>query len=226
MKLSLGVAVLMGIFASTCQAQTPVDIQPVKELKRTNSLSTCGYKPTDKEAPYFKKPDANEQATGSFTAEYDIHKKQEKYVSWFGIVRGALDAKPSGSMTLLLEQKYFDGLTDCHIMLVSHAGSGDFQATLGPIDGEILPLTLVRVYGKVDSEKNGVPHLAVEYVRVWPWGTFTFTDMGPGDKGNPEWAKFCQICKKGRIYNPYPDRNYYLGMLGDPKDLGTVPGGR
>jgi hypothetical protein len=223
MKLNLGIAFMIAIVASTCRAQTPIDIQPVKELKRTNSLGTCGYKPTDKEAPYFKKLEASEQATCSFMGEYDIHKKQNKYVSWFGIVRGVLEAKPGGSMTLLLEQKYFDGLTDCHIMLVSHAGSGDFRATLGPIEGEILPLMLVRIYGKVDGESNGTPHLAVDYGRVWPWGTFTFTDMGAGDKSNPEWAKFCQICKKGKIYNPYPDRNYYLGMLGDPKEFGTVP---
>lgn len=223
MKLSLRIALTISILAATCEAQTPMDIQPVKALERTNSLGTCGYNSTEKETPFFKKLEPSEQATGSFLGEYDIHKKQNKYVSWFGIVRGVLDAKPDGSMTLLLEQKYFDGLTDCHIMLVSHAGSGDFQATLGPIEGVIPALTLVRIYGKVDGEKNGVPHLAVDYVRVWPWGTFTFTDMGPRDKSNPEWAKFCKICKKGRIYNPYPDRNYYLGMLGDPKEFGTVP---
>lgn len=52
---------------------------------------------------------------------------------------------------------------------------------------------------------------------------FTFTDLGPGDKGNPEWAKCGRICKKGGIHDPYPDRNYGYGMLGDPKDFGTVP---
>jgi hypothetical protein len=60
-------------------------------------------------------------------------------------------------------------------------------------------------------------------VRVWPWLTFTFTDIGPGDKSSPQWAKYCQLCKGGQIYKPYPDRNYYLGMLGDPKEFGTVP---
>ena len=225
MKRALGTAILLGLVVGTCVAQTPSDIQPAKQVQRTNSLGTCGYKPTDKEAPFFKRLEPEELVTGSAFAdkEYSIHGKQGKYVSWFGVVRGVLDTKPDGSMTLLLEQKAFDGLTDCHIMLVSHAGLGDFQATLGPMEGTILPLMLIRAYGKVDNEKDGIPHLMVEYVRVWPWLTFTFADIGPGDKSNPQWAKYCKVCKRGRIYNAFPDKNYYLGVLGDPKEFGTVP---
>lgn len=223
MRTGSTVALLLGIACSDCCAQTPMDAQPVKELKRTNSLGTCGYKATEKEAAYFERLAAPERSTGSFMEPYDIHGKQGRYVSWFGIVRGILDAKPDGTLTLLLEHKFFDGLTDCHIMLVSHAGAGDFKATLGPIEGTISPLSLVRVYGKVDGEMGGIPHLPVEYIRVWPWLTFTFTDMGAGDKSNPEWSKYCRICKGGRVYNPFPDKNYYFGMLGDPKDFGTVP---
>lgn len=223
MKQALRLALLFMVIVGICWAQTPSDFEPAKQVKRSNTLGTCGYEPTDKEAPYFKKLEQAERTTGSAFQGYDIHGKQGKYVSWFGIVRGVVDAKPDGGITLLLEQKAFDGLTDCHIMLVSHAGLGDFQATFAAVQGTILPLMLVRAYGKVDSEKNGVPHLAVEYVRVWPWLTFTFADMGPADKSNPEWAKYCQLCKRGSIYNPFPDKNYYFGVLGNPQDFGTVP---
>jgi hypothetical protein len=214
---------LLGFLTSACFAQTPMDVQPVKKLVRTGTLGTCGYQPTEQEAPFYKKLDPAERATGSFAQEYSIHKKRNKYVSWFGIMRGIVDAKPGGSMTLLLEQKFFDGLTDCHIMLVSIYGAGDFHATLGPIQGTIAPLSLVRVYGKVTGEDGGIPQIAVDYIRVWPWLTFTFTDLGAQDKSNPEWAKYCKFCKVGRVYVPYPNENYYLSVLGNPSEFGTVP---
>lgn len=217
--------ILFALLCSPCFAQTLMDVQPVKELVRNGTLGTCNYQPTEKEAPFYKKLDPSERTTGSFMAEYSIQKHVNHYVSWFAIVRGILDTKPGGAMTLLLEQKYFDGLTDCHIMLVSVTGSGDFHATLGPIEASIPPLALVRIYGTVSTEKDGVPQVDVEYLRVWPWQTFTFTDMGPENKGNPQWLKFCKPCKSGRVYRPYPDKNYYLSILGDPRDFGTVPQG-
>lgn len=224
MSSGFRMAILFGFLSSACFAQTPMDVQSVKKLERTGTLGTCGYQPTEKEAPFYKRLDSSELVTGSsFTKAYSIQKKQDHYVSWFGIVRGIVDAKPDGATTLLLEQKFFDGMTDCHIMLVSLAGSGDFHATLGPIQESILPLTLVRIYGKVSGEKSGVPQVNVEYLRVWPWLTFTFMDMGPENKGNPQWAKYCRLCEGGRMYNPYPDKNYYLNVLGDPKEFGFTP---
>lgn len=86
----------------------------------------------------------------------------------------------------------------------------------------IPPLVLLRVYGTVTGEVDGVPHVAAQYVRVWPWLTFTFADLGPEDHGNPQWKKYCSLCKSGRVYRPYPDRNYYLSVLGDQKDFGMV----
>jgi hypothetical protein len=69
----------------------------------------------------------------------------------------------------------------------------------------------------VTGEKNGVPELTAEYLRVWPWMTFTFTDLGPKNSGNPKWAELCQLCKPGgRVYNPFPDRQYYVHTLGEP----------
>src|SRR5579862_9782196 len=217
------IALLLGVLSGACFAQTQMDVQPVKELKPTGTLATCAYSPTDKETPFLQKLRPSERATGSFLAPYSIHKKAKTYESWFGIVRGVVNTQADGTSTLLLEHKFFDGMTDCHIMLVSIGGSGDFRATLHP-DGDIIPpLSLLRVYGTVTDEANGIPHLAAEYVRVWPWFTFTFTDLGAEDKGNPEWKTYCKLCKSGRIYKPYPDMNYYLSVLGDPRDFGTVP---
>jgi hypothetical protein len=209
-------------FSMVCSAQTPMDIQPAKQLTRGNSIGSCGYTPIQKEKPFFERLASDERETGSaFSKPYRIQGKKERFVSWFGIVRGISHPQQDASnLTLLLEQKYFDGLTDCHIMLVSSTGSGDFQATLEGNAESIPALALVRVYGKVAEEKNNVPELVVEYVRVWPWLAFTLSDLGAEDHSNPRWAKYCKACKGGRIYNPYPTPDYYLAVLGDPKEFG------
>jgi hypothetical protein len=128
--------ILLGLLTSVCFGETPTDVQPTKKLVRTGTRGTCGYQPTEKETPFYKKRDPSTRATGSFLEEYNIHTKVGRYVSWFGIVRGMVDAKPGAAMTLLLEQKSFDGMTDCHIQLVSLGGSGDCNATIDPIEGE------------------------------------------------------------------------------------------
>jgi len=204
----------------TAICQTPIDIQPVKELEKGNGLASCRYAPVDQEKSYFDKLALNEQKTGSFMKAYSIHAKSDKYVSWYGIVRGVVLDKGGKGYTLLLEHKYFDGLTDCHIMLVSQSGSGDFTASLQGNVEAIPPLALVRVYGKVGAEKDGIPQIAAEYIRVWPWLTFTFSDLGAEDHSNPRWAQYCKLCKNDRIYNPYPTRDYYLQMLGEPRLFG------
>jgi hypothetical protein len=213
---------LIVIFGGPCRAQTPIDFQPVKELKRGNSLGTCNYTPIEKEKPFYAKLAPGERMTGSFMAPYDIHGKEGKYVSWYGIVRGVSRSQPGEEkFTLLLEHKYFDGMTDCHIMMVSQSGSGDFQARLEG-NGESIPaLALVRVYGTVVEEKDKVPQISMEYIRVWPWLAFTLTDLGAGDSTNPRWLKYCKRCKGGRIYDPYPTEKYYREILGDPKDFGV-----
>jgi hypothetical protein len=206
-------------------ARTVMETETVKALKRTGSLSTCFYTPTTAEKQFFAKLGPSEITTGSFMQPYSIHHKKDTYVSWFAIVRGMTrDEKDGSRVRLLLEQKYFDGMTDCHIMLVSVKGDGDFLADL-ETEGiaSIPPLALVRVYGKVLSEEGDVPAVAAEYLRVWPWLTFTETDLGAEDHGNPKWRKLCRICS-GRVYNPYPNENYYLQLLGDPKDFPPLPG--
>ena len=211
------------LFATVGLAQTPVDIQVAKQLTRGNTLGSCSYSPTEKEKPFLERLAADEQVTGSaFSKPYRIQGRKGKYVSWFGIVRGISPAEPGANRySLLLEQKYFDGLTDCHIMLVAATGSGDFRATLEGNAESIPALSLVRVYGRVISEEDKLPQIAAEYMRIWPWLSFTFSDLGAEDHSNPRWAKFCTVCKGGgRIYNPYPTEAYYLATLGDPKDFG------
>ncbi|HEY2461640.1 MAG TPA: hypothetical protein VGI16_12570 [Candidatus Acidoferrum sp.] len=221
MRFSFLVLLILLLSGIKSFAQTSIETQPVKELKPTGSLSSCGYTPTVKEKLVYEKLDATEQATGSFMAAYSIHKKEGKFVSWFGIVRGISQTRlGENKLALLLEQKYFDGITDCHIMMVSQSGDGDFLANLDGDAQSIPALSLVRVYGKVVEEKNNTPLIAVDYIRVWPWLTFTLTDLGAGDHSNPRWTKICKPCKGGRIYNPYPNQDYYLKILGNPKDFG------
>ncbi len=221
--------VVLTIFAVStfCIGQTKIDVQEVKELKPTGTLSTCGYTPVEHEKEYLQRLASSEQSTGSFMDKqpYQIRGKVKKYVSWFGIVRAVTPAKGNNHETeVLIQQRYFDGLTDCHIMLVSNAGAGDFVAQINSSDVAVPSLSLVRVYGTIVEERGGVPHVAADYVRVWPWFTFTFTDLGPEDHSNPEWAKYCAICKRsGRIYKPFPTEDYYVGMLGDPKDFLPTP---
>lgn len=213
---------LLVVLCMTCAAQTPIEVQPVKELKPTGTLATCGYAPSDAEKPYYEKLNAKERATGSFMESYDIHKKNGEYVSWYGIVRGISRVSNSDSWELLLENKYFDGMTDCHIMMVSTSGSGDFAARVQAKDVPVPALGLVRIYGRVTSQEKGNPSIEAEFVRVWPWMTFTFTDLGANDRTNPRWKKECKICGRGRVYRPYPDRQYYRDTLGNPSEYGAL----
>jgi hypothetical protein len=209
------------IIVAESGAQTPVLTEEVKPLKNTGTLATCSYAPSPQEKPFYEKLANKELATGSFIQGYDIHKKDGQYVSWYGVVRGITKVSDD-TWQLLLEHKYFDAMTDCHIMLVSMSGSGDFMATLREKDLSIPALALVRVYGKVKNDKDGTPGITAEFVRVWPWMTFTFTDLGAEDRTNPRWRKDCRVCKTARVYRPYPDEKYYRDALGDPSNYGTV----
>jgi len=218
MRLIRG-ACLLVVFSVISLAETPIEVQPVKELKPTGGLGTCGYAPSPTEKPFFDKLGAKERATGSFMESYDIRKKNGLFVSWYGIVRGISRMPDSDSWELLLEHKYFDGLTDCHIMMVSMSGSGDFRARVQARDVPVHALVLVRVYGKVRDE-SGSPLIEAEFLRVWPWMTFTFTDLGAEDRTNRRWKKDCRICEGNRVYRPYPDEGYYRDALGDPDHYG------
>ncbi len=203
-------------------AQTPIDVQPVKELKSTDTLATCSYRPVQAEAPFFSHLSEKERTNDTvFGGNYTIHGKSGTYVAWFGVVRGITPAAhPGGDVTLLVQHHFFDGMTDCHIMLVAKSGDGDFVARLRVDPARIPALGLVRIYGKVTSEDARVPEVAAEYIRVWPWMTFTFTDLAGEDHSNPRWLKYSKVKPSDQIYVPYPNENYYLDVLGDPADFG------
>jgi len=206
--------------AFSAAAQTPIEIQPVKELTPTGSLGTCSYQPTEKESPFLANVSDNEKANGGMLTKYSIHGKAGTNVAWFGIVRGITPPpQPGGEVTLLIEHKYFDGMTDCHIMLVQWTGGGDFTAKLNVDPSAIPALSLVRVYGKVTSETARVPEVGVDYIRVWPWRTFNFMDLTGNDHTNPRWRRVSQVSGMN-VYSAYPKDDYYFALLGDPADFG------
>jgi hypothetical protein len=220
-ELAIALCVAAAIDAAAqAPAQTPIDIQPVKELTPTGTLATCSYKPTETEAPFLAKVSDAEKINGGMMSRYSIHGKTGTSVAWFGIVRGiTAPAQPGGEVTLLVEHKYFDGMTDCHIMLVQWTGGGDFTAKLKVDPAAIPALSLVRIYGTVTGGKLSIPEVRVDYIRVWPWRTFNFMDLTGNDHTNPRWKKSSQISGMD-VYNPYPKDDYYFTLLGDPADFG------
>jgi hypothetical protein len=218
---SFALAMLLA-FTVCASAQTPIDVQPVRDLQPGGALATCNYTPAAAEAPFFSRLSNAEKTNDSaFGGDYSLHGKGGTYVSWFGIVRGISPSAAAGEITLLAQHHYFDGTTDCHIMLVAKTGDGDFEATLKIDPAKIPALALVRIYGKVTGDDNGVPQVKVEYVRVWPWLTFTFADQADTDHSNPRWQRFAQVKLGDRIYTPYPDESYYQRVLGDPREFGV-----
>jgi hypothetical protein len=197
------------------QATTIIEQEtPPMEYKKGGGLGTMVYRPREKEKPFLEKLDKREATNGSILSDYSILGKTGKSVGWFAIVRGVsvVRDKPDES-ELLLEHKYFDGLTDTHIMALSFNGSGPFKARVKAKGFEIEKLVLVRIYGKVVGETDNVPMLDAEYVRVWPWKTFTFLLAYGTDRTNPKWRKECKV-KLDDIYNPYPEKEYYEARLG------------
>jgi len=220
MALGAAGALAAGQAPAPIPVQTPIDVQPVVELKPTGTLGTCVYKPVAQEAPFFNRLSDDEKTNGNMFHGYSIRGKTGTRVAWFGIVRGITPpADTSGDVTLLVEHKYFDGMTDCHIMLVQWTGDGDFRARLKVDPGAIPALALVRVYGTVTGETAGMPDVQVDYIRVWPWLTFTFMDLAGNDHSNSRWKRYARVSGMN-VYNPYPKENYYFALLGDPADFG------
>ena len=222
MRLPALALAAISVFTVGSSAQTPMDVQPVKELKPTDTLATCSYRPLAAEAHFVAHLSEKERTNDTvFVGNYTIHGKTGTEVAWFGIVRGiTLPAEKNGDARLLVQHHFFDGMTDCHIMLVAKSGDGDFTARLKGDPAKIPALALVRIYGKVTSENARVPEVDVEYIRAWPWLTFTFTDLAGEDHSNPRWQKYSKVKVSERLYVPYPNENYYLNVLGDPADFG------
>jgi hypothetical protein len=199
--------------AQSAQQKTPVENSQSLPPPPAGSLGTSSYNPTALEKPFFSKLSEKEQTTGSMFDDYSITGKAGTHVGWFGIVRKIEENVAAQETKILVEMKYFDGLTDTHIMALSFNGGGDFIATLGGIGLGIKPLSLVKVYGVVEREDKSIPTVKAEYVRQWDWGQFTFLMVYGKQKGNAEWKKLNKADEK-RIYNPFPTPKYYEDRLG------------
>ena len=181
---------------------------------RSDSLGTTSYEPSEKEGPFFKRLAKGEVATGGLVGDYDIAKKDKAYVGWFGVVREIKEDKERDQTVLLVEHKYFDGLTDVHILAVSFNGSGDFQAVVPGVGHKLKPLALVKVYGQATGPAgDSLPRVQAEFVRHWDWGTFTFLMASGTQRGSEKWRKANRV-NLDDIYDPYPDNAYYEERLG------------
>lgn len=222
----LSVVLIAGL-AARCLAdesqaanRTVVEHVRVKPKASEGELGTSLYAASKTESPFFKRLDESEKTTGGHDDEHDISKKAGKYVGWFGIVRAIVEDQAKQQTVLTVEHKYFDGLTDSHIMAVSFNGSGDFHAIVEGIGHQFAPLSLVRVYGKVAEPKGQqLSRLEAVFVRDWHWETFTFISAYGIQHGNENWRKLNRI-QLNDIYDSNPDIEYYRRRLGDrPEDI-------
>lgn len=211
---------VLGLPLSWGQSAPPSAAEPIVEVSERlpnpnpGMLGTMVYPPTEKEKPFLEKLPAGEAKMGGVGEKepYSMTGKVGKPVGWFGIVREKSYDKKRDVTRLLLEMKYFDGLTDLHIQVVSINGAGDFAAELKGKAETIPMLSLVRIYGKVGKEEKEIPEVVPEYVRVWDWGLFTFMDYGT-DKSNPKWVKLRKVTGDD-VYKPYPNEKFYEDRLG------------
>ena len=210
-RLSMVLFLLAAFRASSACSETIVETEAVASAPGDGSLGTGRYAPRERERKFLSALPAGEQTNGSAFEDYSIHGKKGKQVSWFGIVRSVGKETKKGESELLLDHKYFDGLTDTHMMALSYNGSGDFKARIHGLPPTMAPLVLARVYGKVVGEKDGVPIVDAVYVRIWPWRAFTFLDAYGTNLGNPKWRKPGAL--PAHIYSSAPDDAYYRKLL-------------
>lgn len=214
--ITLPLVGLAGRLSAAAPAESLTPVEQVTAKPRRNGgggLGTTTYRPSDQEQPFFGKLAAAEKKTGGLAGDYDISKKDGVFVGWFGIVREITEDKAGGKTTLLLEHKYFDGLTDSHIQALSFNGSGDFRAVLRGTGHLIRPLNLVKVYGKASKGAGDVLQVDAVFVRNWHWGTFTFLAAHGKQRGSEKWRKLNKV-ELESIYDPYPDDEYYEERLG------------
>lgn len=143
---------------------------------------------------------------------YTLTAQAGRYVGWCGVVRAVKWDEALGRSELLVQHCYNDGMTDTDIEVVSVYGAGDFRATIAGKADAAAPLSLVRVYGTVSVDKDGLPTVAADYVRVWNWGQFTFMDYG-FDKTNPKWKALRKV-EGPEVYTHRPDAAWYESVLG------------
>ena len=209
------------------EPEPPIPAAPTVEHSRRlpspppGELGTRMYAPSPAERPLLEALPEGERTTGSVSQSYAITGKVGQPVGWFGIIRGLREDPDRQETRLLVEMKYFDGLTDTHIMCVSFNGAGDFVARLPGTGHGLGLLSLVKVYGTVTEEKEGLPYLEATYLRHWEQGLFTFL-MAYGTQGGSEaWREHNKV-DLGKIYEPFPDGLYYYLRLGAPGEFKQV----
>jgi hypothetical protein len=179
--------------------------------KPDKGLGTRFFQPSEMEKEFTRDWKKEELQSGSQKTE-SLRGKPGRRIAWFGIVREVKEDKPGDVTRLLVEMKYFDGLTDLHQQIVSINGAGDFRVVVPGIGHKIKRLELVRACGAVASEKDKIPEVKAEYVRCWDWGQFAFMPYGQ-DKSNPEWVKLRKR-ETIAVYESRPEEQYYEELLG------------
>ncbi len=216
-----GIVLTAAAVASDSPARTPVEHESQWWPEgQGGSLGTMPYRPSAQEQPFFTRLAADEVTTGSDSAPYDLATRDNKYVGWFGIVREIEEQKDAEQTILTVEHKYFDGLTDAHLLSVSFNGGGGFQAVLAGTGQRIPPLSLVKVYGQVSRGGRGaMPRIEAQFVRNWHWGTFTFLAAYGTQRGSEKWRQLNQVALEA-IYDPWPHpcQHYYEERLGKRPD--------
>lgn len=228
--VKFGACHLLLSLAPVAVASDPLEITPVESETRWwpegqgGALATIVYPPSKREQPFFDRLPADEVVTGSHFEDYDIATGDGKYVGWFGIVREIDEDTDAGRTVLTVEHKYFDGMTDAHLLAVSFNGSGDFQAVLLGTGHRIPPLSLVKVYGTaVKGGKGALSRIDAVFVRNWHWGTFTFLAAYGTQRGSAKWREANQV-PLDDIYDPWPHpcHHYYEERLGKRPDATEI----
>ena len=117
------------VLACPAFAASPTQVESSKPLAPSPVLGTIGYAPTSSEKEASKGWTNEEMKSGSPDID-TLRGAVGRRVCWFGIVREIKEDKAKDETTLVLEMKYFDGLTDIHLHVVSIFGAGDFRAVL------------------------------------------------------------------------------------------------
>jgi len=190
----------------------PVRVEHSKPAPRDRGLGTQAYAPTEAEKAAIKDWKPAELNSGSDKVEKLVG-NIDKRVAWFGIVREVKEDKGADATELLVEMKYFDGLTDLHQQIVSISGAGDFTVKIPGTGHKLKPLSLVRVYGKVATEREGLPEVSADFVRSWDWKLFAFMPYGK-DRSNPKWVKLRKVEDELDVYDSNPTNAYYEKLLG------------
>jgi hypothetical protein len=169
---------------------TVIEVEKAPDTAPVRRPGSTQYQPTDTERTYLEQTAEDERTnanSGPSQADYDLNARRGKRVAWFGVVRDVRKARRGegerpDTYELVLEHKYFDGMTGPDVLALSNNGAGDFKARVWTRGRElpIKPLMLVRVYGDVArgdllprggalTQPPEPPTVEVEYARVFPW---------------------------------------------------------